>query len=79
MLPAGAKNVKVATRGGSGDADLYVALDRYPTVASYDMVSAVQGNAESVSFASPVSGRWYYVMLKAKTGFSGVTAYATYD
>jgi microbial collagenase len=79
MLPAGAKNVKVASRGGSGDADLYVALDRYPTVASYDMVSAVQGNAESVSFASPVTGRWYYVMLKAKTSFSGVTVYATYD
>jgi microbial collagenase len=34
MLPAGAKNVRVFTKGGTGDVDLYVALDRYPTIAS---------------------------------------------
>ena len=79
MVPAGASNVRIATSGGSGDVDLYVALDRYPSVASYDMVSATQGNAESVSIASPVAGHWYYVMLKAKTAFSGVTVSATYD
>ncbi|MQA20565.1 M9 family metallopeptidase [Rugamonas rivuli] len=79
MVPAGATNVKIFSRGGSGDADMYVALDRYPTVASYDMVSAAAGNSENVSIANPVAGHWYYIMLKAKTSFSGVTVYATYD
>lgn len=79
MLPAGAKNVKLYTRGGSGDVDLYVALDRYPTVASFDMVSATPGNAENLYLANPVAGHWYYIMLKAKTSYSGVQIYATYD
>jgi microbial collagenase len=79
MLPAGAKNVRLYTRGGSGDVDLYVALDHYPTTTWYDQASASVGNAESVSIAAPASGRWYYVVLKAKQPFSGVTLYATYD
>lgn len=79
MVPAGAKNVKVYSRGGSGDVDLYMALDRYPTVASYDMVSATAGNAENLYLPNPVAGHWYYIMLKAKTSYSGVTLYATYD
>jgi hypothetical protein len=27
----------------------------------------------------PASGYWYYIMLKAKTPFSGVTISATWD
>ena len=79
LLPAGAKNVRLYTRGGSGDVDLYVALDHYPTTTWYDQASASVGNAESVSIAAPASGRWYYVVLKATQPFSGVTLYATYD
>ncbi|MEC5163254.1 MULTISPECIES: M9 family metallopeptidase [unclassified Janthinobacterium] len=79
MLPAGAKNVKVSTSGGTGDVDLYQALDRYPTISSYDVGSANAGNRESVAIGSPVAGRWYYVMLKAKQPFSGVNVSATYD
>lgn len=79
MVPAGARNVKVYSRGGNGDVDLYMALDRYPTVASFDMVSATAGNAENLYLPNPVAGHWYYIMLNAKTPFSGVTVYATYD
>lgn len=79
MLPAGATNVHLATGGGSGDVDLYVALDRYPTATSYDVASAGRGNAESVTLAPPVSGHWYYVLLKARQPFSGVSLSATYD
>ncbi len=79
MLPAGAKNLKLFTNGGTGDVDLYVAADRYPTTSSYDAASANVGNSESVSIAAPLSGRWYYIVLKAKQGFSGVTLGATYD
>ncbi|MYM30853.1 collagenase [Duganella sp. CY15W] len=79
MLPAGAKNVRVFTKGGTGDVDLYVALDRYPTIASHDLASATAGNAEAVNLTTPVSGRWYYILLQARQPFSGVTLYATYD
>lgn len=79
LLPAGAKNLRVFTSKGSGDVDLYVALDRYPTTTSYDAASTNAGNQESVSIAAPASGRWYYVVLKAKQSFAGVTLSATYD
>jgi microbial collagenase len=79
MLPAGAANVRLSTSGGSGDVDLYVALDRYPTPTSYDEASAGAGNAESVTLTPPVSGHWYYVLLQARQPFSGVTLSATYD
>jgi microbial collagenase len=79
MLPAGAKNLRLFTGRGTGDVDLYVALDRYPTISSFTAASGKPGNAESINIAAPVSGRWYYVMLKARTPFSGVTLSATYD
>jgi microbial collagenase len=79
MLPAGAKNLKLSTNGGTGNADLYVALDRYASVSSYDAASFTSGNRESVSIASPVAGHWYYIVLKAQQPFSGLTLSATYD
>lgn len=79
MLPAGAKNLKLWTSGGSGDVDLYVANNRYPSTTSYDVASATTGNNETVSIPSPVAGRWYYIMMKAKQPFSGVSINATYD
>ena len=79
MVPAGARNLRLFTSRGTGDVDLYVALDRYPTTTSYDAASVNVGNNESVSLAAPVSGRWYYIMLKAKSSFSGVSLSATYD
>ncbi|WGG49603.1 M9 family metallopeptidase [Rugamonas sp. DEMB1] len=79
MLPAGARNVKLATVGGSGDVDMYVALDRYPSATSYDLSSVHAGNAESVAIAAPAIGRWYYITLQAKQPFSGVSVRASYD
>ncbi|SHH43956.1 M9 family metallopeptidase [Massilia sp. CF038] len=79
QVPAGAKNLRVWTSGGTGDADLYMALNRYPTTTGYTIASATAGNNESVKLVYPVSGYWYYIMLKAKTPFSGVTVSATYD
>ncbi|MDC8759077.1 M9 family metallopeptidase [Janthinobacterium fluminis] len=79
VLPAGAKNVKLSSDGGNGDVDMYVALDRYPSASNYDAASATPGNRESVGIAAPASGRWYYILLKAKQPFSGVSVSATYD
>lgn len=79
LLPPGARNLKISTAGGSGEADLYVALDRYPGAGSYDYGSVHTGNGESVSIPAPVSGHWYYIMVRARTPFAGVTASATYE
>jgi microbial collagenase len=79
LLPRGAKNLKLTTSGGSGDADLYVALNRYPTTTGYTVASVNAGNEESVRLNYPASGYWYYIMLKAKKPFSGVSISATYD
>ncbi|PFH07767.1 microbial collagenase [Collimonas sp. PA-H2] len=79
QLPEGAKNLKLRTSGGSGDVDLYVALDRYPSPASYDAVSNGAGNRESITISAPASKRWYYILLNARQAFSSVTLAATYD
>jgi microbial collagenase len=79
LLPAGAKNLRLFTNKGTGDVDLYVGQNFYPTTTSYTGASTNTGNSESISIAAPVSGQWYYIVLKAKQAFSGVTLNATYD
>lgn len=80
LLPAGARNLRVFTSGGTGDADLYVALNRYPTTSSYSAASVTAGsNREAIALSYPTTGYWYYITLKAKTPFAGVTISATYD
>ncbi|WP_373888126.1 PPC domain-containing protein [Massilia sp. Root418] len=79
MLPAGAKNLKLATRNGSGDVNMYLALDRWPTPSSYDLASARAGNAEDIALASPAAVRWYYITLDAKQPFSGVSLSVMYE
>ncbi|MEO4029646.1 PPC domain-containing protein, partial [Chromobacterium vaccinii] len=78
-VPAGARNLRLWTSGGSGDVDLYVAKDRYPTPASYDYASAGAGNEESVAIAAPQAGHWYYLTLQAKQPFANVAVSASYE
>lgn len=79
MVPAGAKNLKIFTGGGSGDVDIYVKKDSYPSTTSYDGASAKAGNSESITFATPTANAWYYIMLKAKTPFSNVSVGASWE
>ncbi len=79
LVPAGARNLKLWTSGGSGDVDLYVAKDRYPTTGSYDFSSASAGNEESVAIAAPQGGHWYYLTLQAKQPFANITVSASYE
>jgi xanthomonalisin len=76
-VPSGAKNLKVAISGGSGDADLYLKFGSAPTTSSYDCRPYVTGNTESCSVASPQAGT-YYVLLNGYAAFSGVTLKATW-
>lgn len=77
-VPAGARNLRVWSQGGSGDADLYLASGRYPTTASHDRASARPGNAELLSVAQPAAG-WHYILLNPRQPFSGLTLSASYD
>ncbi|OHX13359.1 collagenase [Chromobacterium sphagni] len=79
LLPAGARNLRLWTSGGSGDVDLYVAKDRYPTAGSYDYSSTSAGNEESVSIAAPQAGHWYYLTLQARQPFANVIVSASYE
>ncbi|MCE3263333.1 MAG: collagenase [Pseudoduganella sp.] len=79
LVPAGARNVKIMSAGGTGNMDMYVALDRYPSTSAYDYVSTNAGNSESISIPTPAANRWYYILLEARQPFSGVTVGVTYD
>lgn len=79
LLPAGARNLRLWTSGGTGDVDLYVAKDRYPTPSSYDYASTGVGNEESVAIPLPQSGHWYYLTLQAKQPFASVSVNASYE
>lgn len=79
MVPSGAKNLKIFTGGGSGDVDLYVKKDAYPSTTNYDGASAKAGNSESITFATPTANAWYYIMLKAKTPYSNVSVGASWE
>jgi len=76
-IPAGAKNLKITTSGGTGDEDLYVKFGAAPTTSTYDCRSWVVGNTESCSVTSPKTGT-YYIMLNAYATFSGVSLKATW-
>lgn len=76
-IPAGAKNLKIAISGGTGDADLYVKFGAAPTTSSYDCRPYVTGNAETCSFTTTQTGT-YYVMLNGYAAFSGVSLKATW-
>jgi hypothetical protein len=75
-LPAGLGTLAVSLTGGSGDADLVVKYGAPPTVASWDCVSATDGNEESCVIPNPAAGDWYILVL-GYTSYAGVTLTAT--
>lgn len=79
QLPAGARNLRLFSNGGSGDMDMYLAAGYYPNEGRYDQASRNTGNNEAIDIAAPQTGRWYYLTLKAKQAFSGVSVSASYD
>lgn len=78
VLPTGAKNLLIEIASGSGDADLYVKSKDKPTLTSYNCRPYRNGNVESCSVASPVSGVWH-IMLRGYNAYSGVSLRASYN
>ena len=63
--------------GGTGDADLYVRYGSEPTTAVYDCRPYSSNYPEECGFSSPNEGYWY-VMLKAFNGYTGVSLVGQY-
>ncbi|MFF5287473.1 collagenase [Streptomyces sp. NPDC013171] len=71
-LPAGVKQLKITSSGGTGNADLYYGGSNWATTGSYQAKSTNAGNGETLTIDNPPSG-WVYFSLAATQGFSGVS------
>jgi len=77
-VPAGATNLTFTMSGGTGDADMYVKFGSEPTDSVYDCRPYKSGNAETCTFATPSTGK-YYINLKGYAAFSGVSLVGDYS
>lgn len=67
IVESGASFLNVMANGGSGDVDLYVRKDEYPTKRNYDVRSAHPGNQEQVIIDNPLPGRYFIVLYGFET------------
>ena len=77
QVPSGQTDLEVKIFGGTGNCDLYVKRGSKPTVSSYDYRPYLSGNTETVAVSNPQAGTWY-IMLRARQAYSGVTLLADY-
>ena len=77
LQPYQCRNLGFAMVPGSGNADLYVRFGAAPTDSAYDCRPYRAGSRESCAFVTPQAGTWY-VHIKARTGFSGVSLTGSY-
>ncbi len=77
VVPAGQGELEISISGGTGDCDLYVRYDQPPTYSGYDYRPFLFGNDETVTISNPAAGSWY-IMLRGRHAYSGVTLVASY-
>ncbi|MEA3188200.1 MAG: hypothetical protein QOD99_2030 [Chthoniobacter sp.] len=63
--------LKIRSRGGKGDADLYLKLGSEPNTSDFDKESSQSGNDESIEIANPQAGEWFLV-VQPFTPYSGM-------
>jgi hypothetical protein len=76
-VPSGQSVLEVTISGGTGNCDLYVRRGAAPTTSTWDYRPYLAGNNETVTVSNPTAGTWY-IMLRARTAYSGVTLKADY-
>jgi uncharacterized protein YkwD len=76
-VPQGARRLRFAMSGGTGDADLYVRFGQPPTVSAWDHRPYLGTSTETVEIEAPASGEWY-AMVRGYTDYSGVQIVATW-
>ena len=77
-LPAGARNLRVTSYGGTGDATLTLRHGAPPTRDAWDARSARPGNNEVVQAAAPAAGTWY-VRIEGVRGFARLSLGASWQ
>lgn len=77
VVPAGARNLKFVTSGGSGDADLYVKLGSAPTTTSYTCRSENSTNSETCTITNVQAGT-YHVLVYGYAAYSGLGLTGSY-
>jgi len=76
-VPAGARNLRILTAGGTGDVTLYASHEVLPTADEWQLRSQRPGNNETVTLAVPQAGTWYVRVLGLRA-FARVTVRASY-
>jgi serine protease len=76
-VPAGARDLRIETSGGTGNADLFVGQGTAPTTAQATCKANAAGNAGLCAFATPLAGT-YHVLINATAAFSGMTLKISY-
>ncbi|WP_406210888.1 collagenase [Kitasatospora sp. NBC_01560] len=77
-VPAGTKQLKVSSTGGTGNADLYYNASSWAYTNAYTARSTNQSNnTETLTVTNPPAG-YVYFSLYAQAGFSGVDIKAEY-
>lgn len=76
-VPAGARNLRILTAGGTGDVSLYASHEVLPTVDAWQLRSQRPGNNETVTLAAPQAGTWY-VRVVGTRAFGRLTVRASY-
>ena len=77
VVPNGQGELEISISGGTGDCDLYVRYGGAPDYTMYDYRPFLFGNNETVTAANPAAGSWY-IMLRGRHAYSGVTLVASY-
>ncbi len=77
VVPPGQGELNISIGGGTGDCDLYVRKGAPPTYGGFSYRPFLFGNEETVTVDSPAAGNWY-IQLRARDSYSGVTLLATY-
>lgn len=78
LIPPGARNLQIETRGGTGDLDLYVKYGQQPTLNNWDCRPWVGGNSEKCNFPSPTPGT-YYIMTHAFYSYRDASLLVSYQ
>ncbi|MEU3571051.1 M9 family metallopeptidase [Kitasatospora sp. NPDC036755] len=72
-VPQGTKQLKVTSKGGTGNGDLYYNPGSWAYTNAYTARSAGPDNSETLTVTDPPSGGYVFFSLYAKDGFSGVS------
>ncbi len=76
LVPAGKSAITVKTTGGTGNADLYLKHNAWPSTTNYGCRSVTAGNTETCRLSGLPSGTWVYVMLTPSYGNLSIAATA---